>query len=251
MQRRSASPYLLHIVLITGTVISHKCTAVSEHRLGGLSGVVEGVISLSQVVLDDADLCAQGRQSLAILCIVHSERPGKALCCLNRFRIGCVHGRQPLAKQGYRLSRLKSLLICKELLTQQFFRCPACRGVQQDKDIVPAAILRNVGKIPNQGRHLVFRQPPEDRPEHRPLAETAADITGIEENLHGQIRILGKGAQETVFDLFLVLHPKRTDRCKQVQAVGACSAKCHCAVFSIGSVRYSLQKIQHDILSFP
>ena len=62
-----------HEFIIAVSIISHEGLTILEHGLGGLLGVIEGVVFFAQVVLDDADLGAQGAQRFAVLGVVHSQ----------------------------------------------------------------------------------------------------------------------------------------------------------------------------------
>ena len=68
-----------HEFIIAVSIISHEGLTILEHGLGGLLGVIEGVVFFAQVVLDDADLGAQGAQRFAVLGVVHTHRTGNSL----------------------------------------------------------------------------------------------------------------------------------------------------------------------------
>ena len=91
-------------------------------------------------------------------------------------------------------------------------------------------------------------QPAEQGPENRTLSQAAADVTGIEENLHGQVGILGIGPQKAVCDLCIGLRAQGADGRKQVQAVRAGCAQGHRAVLRKSAIHCVLQKLQHELL---
>ena len=82
------------------------------------------------------------------------------------------------------------------------------------------------------------------------LAETTSDVTGIEEDLHGEILVLSKSAQKALPDLRLSLRAKRTNGGKQIQTVGTGGTQGYCTVLSKGLICHILQKLQHENHSF-
>ena len=62
----------VHECSVPIAIISHKGLPILEHGLGGLLGVVKGVVFFPQVILDDANLGAQGAQRFAVLGVVHT-----------------------------------------------------------------------------------------------------------------------------------------------------------------------------------
>ena len=255
MEHCTAVLYLRHKRLVTYLVVAHKGAAVLEHRLRRLLSIVKAVITLAQVVLNNEDLRPERGQGLAVLRLVHAEGAGKLLCHADCLRIGSVHRRQPLAKQGNLLTALQRLHVRLKLTIKNSLCGTAGRSVQQDKNVIPTAVLRYIGQISYQRRHLVLSQPADQRTEHGTLTQAAPDITGIEENLHSHIRILGKGPQKTILDLRTAAGTQGTDGREQIQAVRTGAAGRHCAILRychICGLFHCLQKIQHNILSsFP
>ena len=162
--------YPRHKFLITFQVVADKSAAVLEHCPGRLLRIVKSVVTLTQIVLYYTDLCSESGQGLAVLCVVQAECTGEMLRHLNCLCIGSIHGRKPLAKQGNLLTGLQCLHVGQKLPVKHGLCLPACRGIQKDKEVIPAAILSDIRNIAHQRRLLIISQPSEDGTEYRPLA---------------------------------------------------------------------------------
>ena len=69
-----AGGYLTHKRLISLAVVAEKRLAILEHCLGRLLLIVEGIVSLTQVVLDDTDVGTELYKRLAVGFLPHSKR---------------------------------------------------------------------------------------------------------------------------------------------------------------------------------
>ena len=88
-------------------------------------------------------------------------------------------------------------------------------------------------------------QPIEYGAEHPPLAQTAPDVPGEEQDLHGQVGVLGIGAQEAGGDIFFRGVAQGAHGGEQVEAVSAGAAVGDGAVFGICKVGFLFQFFQH------
>ena len=127
--------------------------------------------------------------------------------------------------------------ISAEPVTEEVLRLCAGRCIQEDEDVVPAAVLCDQWQIPNERSFLILREPFGQNTEYPALAQAAANVAGIEENLHGEIRIRSIRAKEVALDLGITLGAKRADRREQVKACRTGAAGRHRAVLCKRLVR--------------
>ena len=229
-----------HESAVAFAVISHESLAVLEHGLGGLFGVIKSVVPFPQIVFEDADSGAQGAEGFAVLGVVHVHSPGDALGGSDRVFAGGVDRGQPLAQQGDGTAVLQSGAVVHQLrfdFRQGFLLAGSSH---QDQEVVEAAILRNVRNALLQGLRLVFRQPFENCPKDAALADAASDIPGVEQNLHGKVRVFGISAEEPAGDFLAALSAQRADGGEEVQALGLGGPICNRAVFSVSQVCFPL-----------
>ena len=116
-----------------------------------------------------------------------------------------VHRWQPLAEQRDLLTGLLCLHVGKKLLMQKILCLGTKRSIQQDKNVVPATILRDVREITQDRRRLILREEAKQDSEYPTLTEAASHITGLEEYLHGEILVLGKSAQKALLNFSRIL----------------------------------------------
>ena len=250
MESCLASGNLLHKLTVPELVIAEKRLAILEHGTRGLLRVVEGIVALTQVVLQNTNLASQSGECLAVLRLVQAECTGQLLCLLYSLHIMHIDRRKPLAQQRNRLTGLKGCHVSLELLTEQCLRLSINRGVEQNKDVIPAAILCNVREIAQKRSRPGLCQILQEHTEYTTLTEAASDIAGIEENLHGEVPVLSESAQKALLDLRLILATKRTDGGKQVQTVGTGGPQGHGTVLGPSLICHVLQKLQHENHSF-
>ena len=236
--------------MVTLTVVTLESPAVFEHGLGRLLGVVEGIVLLPEVVLQNTDSGTEPGERLAVIALSHSEALDQKLGQANGVGIGGVHRRQPLGQQRDFALTVDRSKVRLELLFQKNKRGLAAGRVQQHENVVPAAVFRNIGEITDDGLGLVGSKPAKQGPENTALAESAADIPAVEENLHGEIRVLRIGTEETLGNLFIALTAQRADGCKKIQAVPAGGAEGDGAVFGISLISFFFQEFQHGKASF-
>lgn len=198
----------VHKCFVPIAIISHKCLPILEHGLGGLLGVVKGVVFFAQVILDDANLRAQGTQRFAVLGVVHTQRPGNALCHADNILIGRIDRGQPLGQQRHRLASLQGGTVSVQLLFDELQHLVLAGRAHQGQQIIAAAILRDVLDVFLQGSRLVAGQPLENGTEDATLADAAPNISCEEQSLHGQIRILGISTEEPICDLLVAFSAK-------------------------------------------
>ncbi len=244
---RLAQVYPIQEGPVAVSVIAQEGLAIFEHGLGGLLGVIEGVIPLSEIVLDDADASPQGGQGLAVVPFGQTEGTGDEPGFRHRLPAGGIGGGQPLSQQGYVALSGQGGKVLPELPAQQLQGLFAAGGVQQDEDVVPAAVLGDVGQVLHEGALLVGGKPGEDAPEHPALSQTAPHVPGKEEDLHGQVRVLRVRLEKTRADLLIVGMAQGADGGEQVQAGISAGAAGDGSVFGIGLVCGILQHFQHGI----
>ena len=91
--------YLVHVGGIPLFVIAKESTPVLEHGFGRLLRVIESVISLPQVVFNDADVRPESGKGFAVIPVGHAKMLGDHLSQPYGIVIGSVHRRQPFAEQ--------------------------------------------------------------------------------------------------------------------------------------------------------
>ena len=200
-------------------VIAAEGPAVFEERLGGLFGIVEGVVAFPQVVFQNADAGAEGRQGLAVGGVRHAEVPCGLLGEPHRLGVGSVDGGQPFGQQAHVIAYVHGLQIGPKLSPDQLQGILFAGRAQQAQKIVPAAEFRYVGKIFPDGGGGVPGEPLQAHPEYLPLSQAAPDIPGIEQRFQGQVGILREGPHETADDLPVLGATQSAHRGKQIQTV--------------------------------
>ena len=120
-----------HEFIIAVSIISHEGLTILEHGLGGLLGVIEGVVFFAQVVLDDADLGAQGAQRFAVLGVVHTHHTGNSLRLPDHIFVGGIDGGEPLGQQGHGLAGLQSGKVSCQLFFDQLQHLAFAGGAHQ------------------------------------------------------------------------------------------------------------------------
>ena len=240
-----AAVHLLHESGIALAVIAQERLAVFEHGFGRLPGIVEGVIHLAEVVLQDTDPGAELRQCLAIVAVRQTKGPGGQLGQHDCLLVGCVYRGEPLAEQRDLAAGLQRGKVSLKLLSQQSQGLLAAGSFQQDEHIIPTAVLRNIGQVFHNRALLVKCEPGENAPKYTALAEAAAHVTGIEQDLHGEIRVLCIRFQKSAADLLIISMAQGSDGGKKIQAVLPAGAAGDGAVFGFGFVCKFLQDFQH------
>ena len=102
-----------------------------------------------------------------------------------------------------------------------------------------------MGQIADHGGGGAERQMAQNGAEHPPLAQTAPDIPGEEQDLHGRVGILGIGAHKAPQDLVVWPAAESADGGKEIHAVLAAGAVGKRTVFGIGLIGFVFQIFQH------
>ena len=228
------------VCLIALAVVPDKRLAVLEHRAGCLLGVIKGIVTLAQTVLDDVGVLPQRRQRLPVLLFrqIKCRRDLPAVC--TGLRRGGIDRRQPLCQQRNRLAALHSGAVRIQLCAddRQCVRL-ACRA-QQRTQIVVTAVFCNHPDIPADSLRLVLCKRLHCDPEEPALAEAAAGITDIKQDLHRPGRILCVGTDHGSGDVIFRrgAHPASTE--EQIQTVRSGGCMCQRTVFGAGQISFPL-----------
>ena len=229
-----------HECIIAVSIISQEGLAILEHCFGRLLGVVEGIVFLTEVIFNNADLCSQSAKGFAVLSIVHAQCTGNMLCLPDRILVRGIDGWEPFGQKGYRFTCLQRFAIGFELLFDIRKNHPLAFGTHQSKEIVIASILCNVGDVLFHRLRLIVRKPLEDGAEDAALPDTATDISREKQRFHGEISILCVCAEESICDLLVTLPSECADGRKQIQTLRLGGLICNRSVFRMGQIRFVL-----------
>ena len=211
---------LSHEVLVALAVVAEKGLAVLEHSLGGLLGVVKGVVPLTQVVLQNGDSGAQGREGLAVGGLGHAQAlhqdPGRE----QGVGAAGVYRGEPLGhERDIPLSRLHGLHILGQLGSNVRDGRVFAGCVKEGEQIVPAAVLGDVAQVSDHRLGRETSHSLQDDAEGIALPQAAADVTGEEGDLHRRVSVLGPGPCKAVLNLFPGRPAQGAHGGKQVQTV--------------------------------
>ena len=203
--------------LIPPGVIPPEGRSVLKEGPGRLLLVLKSIVLLPEIVLQDPDPGPQCRQCSAVLCIRHSERPGSLLRQTDCLRAGSIDRREPLAEKRYSASGFHGFLILLQLLPDHIQHILLTRRPEQAQKVVISAEFAHKIKVLPAGLRLIVRKPSQYNTKHPSLAESAPDIPGEKQRLHGEICILGIGPQKDVGDIFIGCGAEGADAREQIK----------------------------------
>ena len=238
---------------ISFLVVPDERLPVLQHRLAGLLAVVEGVILFPKVVLDDPDMPAKDTEALAVGLFSDSERLDDFPRQPYRFSAGRVRRRKPFREKGNIIQVAETVCsaVMEELPRENIHGSLLTVSVQQAQQVVPPSVLGHQPEILLHGLRLPHSQFLQNGAKDFPLSQAAANISGVEEDLHRHFPVLRESAEETVQNILVRPIPQRADGREQVQAVALRRQMRRCAVLGHGVVRLMLQIVQiHLFFSF-
>ena len=232
--------------IVALSIVAAKCLTVFVHSAGALLLIIKGIVLFSEVVFDDPDAVAKRNQSLSVFGITHLQILRNSLCLFYSIRIGSVHGREPFCKQRNLAAVFEGVDILLQLSLDDLKHGFFTLGSKERKQIVKATELGNVFKIFQDAFRLMVGQPVHDNSEYTPLSETAPDVTGVKQNLHGSIGVFRVRSDKARYYFFVTLTAQCTDGSKKVKAFRTGALQCYCTIFGKRHIRFIFYVFQHD-----
>ena len=201
-------------------------------------------------------MTAQPGQHPAIGLRLHVQGPDDLLGEKPGACAGCVLRGQPLGQQGDGRLQIAGFAplhggeILVQLRTDDADGAVVCGRVQQAQQIVPAAVLGDVGHVLPGGFRPGVGHVLEQGAEQLPLAHALADVAHVEEQLHGQLRRFDVGL---VKELDLLLRPAIAHAAghgEEIQTGLSGGSVGHGAVHGAGEIGFFLQLIAIAHLCF-
>ena len=173
------------------------------------------------MVFDNPDAAAQTDEHLSIFRILHPERRRQMTRLSTRLTRRSIDRRQPLREEGDFLPFLRRAEVALQLLANQANGGRLQRCAEKREHIVPAPVLGDERQILLHARRRIRGKMAQKHAKDAALAQSAANITRIEERAQRTHRVLGKSAREAHDDLRLFRRAQGADRRKEVEHVRA------------------------------
>ena len=182
-------------------IVAQERRAVFEHRPRRLLCIRKRVVPRPQSVLDDGDAAAQTDEHPAVVRLPHPEqdREPPRLCARRAGR--CVDGGQPLRKERDSRPLPRRIQVACELCANEADSNSLHGCIEEDEQIVPAAVLRHEVQILFEDGGRMGGEMDEQDAEEPPLAQSPAHVARIEEGAQGIEGMIRKGAREAHNDL--------------------------------------------------
>ena len=219
-------------LLIALSVVSFECPAVDHHSPGGNCGILNLIpTACRHQRLGDADPAAQGAHDALELidrvaqlaCGQDAEFSG--LCGR---RVSCL---DPLGQKRYHVSLPEAAAVLLKLRLHRLPHLILERSADQAVEVIVSSVDTDQIQIRTQCLRMHLRHVADDSPESFALAQSPADIAGVEGDSGREQRILMICLGEEALDADLFRTAKRTDHTEQIKSCVACGVQCHSAVF--------------------
>ena len=200
-------------------VMAQKGLAVLQHGCGGLFLVGKGIILLPKPVLQQLHVCAQTGERAAVVRFTHAELPRQIPALPDRFRGGCVHRGEPLGQERDRLTALHTACVFLQLTRDHGHGICFTGRAKKDEQVIIPAHLSDPGQVLPHRLRFMVREIADQDTENTALAQSAADVAGIEQGAHGKVRILGVRAYKASDDPLLGCFTQGTDGAEEIQTM--------------------------------